>query len=314
MRADRLINLILLLQTRGTATAQELADELGVSKRTIYRDMDTLGELGVPIYADYGVTGGYHLLEDYGGELNGLTRDERGSLLMLSVPDTLAELEVGQKLRTALLKLYASVTQGRPPRILLDWTWWGQSQSATPHLRALYDAVQTDRQVHIRYRLWGHVPIERLIDPYGLIFKAGVWYVIVGSGGSLHHYRLGDLDDVQVSVSQFNRPGDFDLDAHWQAICAEAELPPPAFEVALRASPALLLTWTQPYTLIRNEGESTIISLALESFEAALRLILPLGGAVEVLAPEALRLTVQDYATQILRRYGHAAPTITRPS
>ena len=314
MRADRLINLILLLQTRGTATAQELADELGVSKRTIYRDMDTLGEIGVPFYADHGVTGGYHLLEDYGGELNGLTRDERGSLLMLSVPDGLAELEVGQKLKTALLKLYASVTQGRPPRILLDWTWWGQRESATPHLRALYDAVQTERQVHIRYRLWGHVPIERMVDPYGLIFKAGVWYVIASSGASLHHYRLGDLDVVQVSVSRFNRPGDFDLDAHWQAICAEAELPPSAFEVALRASPALLRTWTQPYTLIQNEGESTIISLALESFEAALRLILPLGGAVEVLAPEALRLTVQDYAAQILRRYGHAAPTIMRPS
>lgn len=314
MRADRLINIVLTLQNRRTATAQELADELGVSKRTIYRDMDTLGELGVPIYADYGVTGGYHLLEDYGGELNGLTRDERGSLLMLSVPDALAELEVGQKLRTALLKLYASVTQGRPPRILLDWTWWGQREATTPHLRALYDAVQTDRQVHIRYRLWGHVLIERVVDPYGLIFKAGVWYVIVGSGGNLHHYRLGDLDDVQVSVSRFNRPSDFDLDAHWQTICAEVEQPPPAFEVVLRASPTLLRIWTQPYTLVRNEGESTIISLALESFETALKLVLSLGGAVEVLAPEALRLTVQDYAAQILRRYGHPAPTITRPS
>jgi len=313
MRADRLINIVLLLQTRGTATAGELADELCVSKRTIYRDIDTLGEIGVPIYADCGATGGYHLLEDYGSELNGLTRDERGSLLMLNVPDALTELEVGQKLKTALLKLYATTTP-QQQRVLLDWTWWGQHVS-TPHLRTFYEAVQTEQQVMIRYRLWGHLDIERLIDPYGLIFKAGVWYVIGANGERVQHYRVSDLTSVTPAGGRFTRPAGFDLEARWKAICAEADVQRQNFDVLLRASPALLQGWTQSFTVIgaaESDGWAAI-SLSLESFEAALKLILSLGGAVEVIAPESLRLTVQDYAAQILRRYGHAAPAITRP-
>jgi predicted DNA-binding transcriptional regulator YafY len=313
MRADRLINLVLLLQNRGTATAAELADELGVSRRTIYRDIEALGVIGVPIYADYGVTGGYHLLEDYGGELNGLTRDERRSLLMLTVPDALTELEIGQKLKTALLKLYASMTTPQQQRVLLDWAWWGHSPA--PHLRALYEAVQSDYQVFIRYRLWGHLDIERTIDPYGLIFKAGVWYVIAASGGRIQHMRISNLTAVTVTSTRFTRPADFDLDSCWKAICAKAEAQRPEFEIVLRAAPTLLRFWTQPYSIVAagDDGWATL-RLCVEDFDAALKLILPLGGAAEIIAPEALRLTVQDYAAQILRRYGHDAPAITRPS
>lgn len=314
MRADRLINIVLRLQSREMATAQDLADELGVSRRTIYRDIETLCEMGVPIYADYGVTGGYHLLEDYGGELNGLTHDERRSLLLLTVPDALTELEIGQRLKTALLKLYARATTAAQQRVLLDWAWWGQESAAAPHLRALYDAVQSDHQVIARYRLWAHLDIERRIDPYGLIFKAGAWYVIAGTGEFIQHYRVSDLLAVAITNTRFTRPADFDLAACWKAICVDNQSRD--FEVMLRASPALLRQWTQPYSIVAmaNDDDWVTLRLNLAHFDAALQLILPLGGAVEVIAPEALRLTVQDYAAQILRRYGHAAPSITRPS
>ncbi|MGD9101627.1 MAG: HTH domain-containing protein, partial [Anaerolineae bacterium] len=107
MRADRLLSLLMLLQTRGCMTAQKLAQELEVSERTIYRDIDALCAAGVPVYAERGAGGGYALLDSYRTNLTGLTQDEVRALFMLSIPAPLAELGVSQELKAALLKLAA---------------------------------------------------------------------------------------------------------------------------------------------------------------------------------------------------------------
>jgi predicted DNA-binding transcriptional regulator YafY len=191
MRADRLLSLLMLLQTRGRMTAQALAGELEISVRTVYRDIEALSSAGVPIYAERGPGGGCALLDHYRTELTGLREDEVRALFMASTPAALADLGFAAELKAALLKLLAALPAERRSadewvrqRILLDWEAWRHGAStagAAPHLRVIQQAIWNDRRITIRYRrqssFYRH-DFERLVDPYALVAKTGNWYLV----------------------------------------------------------------------------------------------------------------------------------------
>ncbi len=109
MRSARLVSLLLLLQARGRLTAAQLALSLEVSERTIYRDLVELGAAGVPVVAERGAGGGYHLLDGYRTNLTGLTAAEAETLLLTGAEGPLAELGFGALLAASRLKLLAAV-------------------------------------------------------------------------------------------------------------------------------------------------------------------------------------------------------------
>ncbi|MFN8379784.1 MAG: WYL domain-containing protein [Anaerolineae bacterium] len=315
MRADRLITILLLLQYRREMTAGEFAEELGVSERTIYRDIEALCEIGIPIYADRGAAGGYRLVEDYRSDLDGLTRDERSALNLLDLPEPLTDLAIGRQLRNALLKLYSAGASG-PQRVLLDWTSSTRTES-TPVLQHLYDAIEGECRVRLRYRLWGFLDVETEAAPYGLVLSGGAWHLVCETNGRLRAIAVGELTDMEVRSESCSRPPDIDLKATWAKL-SEAAAPRPSYVVTLRVAPRLGRASLEKIGLACTELESEAegwrrVQLTFDHEQSALRAILGLGSAVEVVAPEALRLTVQDYAVQILRRYGQSVPDVTRP-
>ncbi len=94
-------------------TARDLASELEVSERTIYRDLTALSAAGVPVYAERGPGGGVRLVEEYRTTLTGLTPDETRALFMMSIPAPLAQLGLDDDFKAALLKLSASLPETR---------------------------------------------------------------------------------------------------------------------------------------------------------------------------------------------------------
>lgn len=321
MRADRLLSILMLLQARGKTTAQQLADELEVSVRTIYRDIDALSAAGVPVYAERGPGGGCALVEGYRTSLTGLTQDEVKALFMLSVPASLDELGVSQELRAALRKLAAALPDAQRQdeamvrqRIYLDWEGWSQPEPV-PHLQAIRQAVWEDRKLHITYRwLAPHVRhFERLVDPYGVVAKAGIWHLVHADGSRVRVHRVSELLDARLMDEHFERPTDFDLAAFWKAWCAGREESRSSYPVTVRVSPDLvpflpLYFGDRIRARVAEAGPPDgagwiTLTLPFERFEAARERILGFGRAVEVLEPEPLRLSVIDFARQVLDLY-----------
>jgi predicted DNA-binding transcriptional regulator YafY len=310
----------MLLQSRGLLTAQELAQELEVSERTIYRDIDALCAAGVPVYAERGSGGGYALLDSYRTNLTGLTQDEVRALFMLSIPAPLDELGVSQELKAALLKLAASLPAARRQdeelvrqRVHLDSVWWGQAEEPVPHLRTIQQAVWQNCKLRLTLRLLFGTQVEWVVRPYGLVAKAGVWYLVCARNGHVRAHRVSNVLDARLLDEGFERPGDFDLAAFWKQWCTSIEENRSYYAVSVRVAPDMLPHLPRLFgERVRAQIEQaappdaqgwTRLTLPFETFEQARQRILGLGRAVEVLEPLALRLSVQDFAAQIVALY-----------
>jgi predicted DNA-binding transcriptional regulator YafY len=320
MRADRLLSIMMLLQARSRMTAQDLAGELEVSVRTIYRDLDALSMAGVPVYAERGPGGGCALLDSYRTTLTGLTQDEMRALFMLSIPAPLAELGVDHELKAALLKLSAALPATRRgvgervrQRIHLDSEGWFEAREPVPHLRTIQEALWQDQRLQIVYQLRFEVRAEWQVEPYGLVAKANVWHLVCAREGFLRVYRVSRVLDARLLDDACERPADFDLVAFWQEWCAAAEEHRSTYPVTVRVSPEFA-PWLPHYVgqalgegdalagPLDTEGWVTVI-LQFESLEEARDRLLTCGRGVEVLAPVALRHSVLDHALQTVSLY-----------
>jgi predicted DNA-binding transcriptional regulator YafY len=322
MRASRLLSILLLLQTRGRMTAEELGAELEVSVRTIYRDMDSLGSAGVPLYGDRGPDGGYRLVEGYRTRLTGLSGEEAESLFFAGMPGPAAELGLATALAAAQLKLLAALPaelRSRAATIAerfhLDAPGWFRELEPTPHLAAVADAVWNQRPLRVRYRRWGGQDnqVDRLLEPLGLVLKAGVWYLAAGVSGQVRTYRVSQIRALEVALGRFERPEGFDLPGYWRAWSERFESSLLRVRAVVRVSPRAyqLLPMFGPHAA-RTARESAgspdaagwrEVTLPVESVEHGAVELLRLGADAEVVAPPELRRRLRDVVDALSRRY-----------
>ncbi len=322
MRADRLISLLMLLQANGRMTADELAERLEVSPRTIYRDLDALSISGVPVYAERGPNGGCMLMESYRTNLTGLNEKEVQALFMFTVPGLLADLGADKASEAAMLKLMASLPAPFQQdatfvqkRLHLDPAAWFQSDEEVPYLPLVQTAVWENRRLRMNYRRGDGQWVKRLIDPYGLVAKASVWYVVGGMYHSMIQvFRVSRIMDAELTDSQFERPTDFDLATYWQTWRDQFEARQNSLVVTLRVPPHSGPLLAQVFgegivnSLLASSppedaaGYATI-SLTFDSIETACRHLLGLGTAVEVIAPKELRQKLYEQASLAAGQY-----------
>ncbi|NUW33027.1 YafY family transcriptional regulator [Nonomuraea sp. SMC257] len=323
MRASRLLSLLLLLQTRGRMTATELAEELEVSVRTVYRDVEALSAAGVPVYADRGPAGGYQLLDGYRTRLNGLTAEEASSLFLAGLPGPAAELGLADVAATAELKLLAAL----PPeprsyasrmreRFLLDVPGWYRGPDEAPHLSAVAEAVWDLRPIRMTYRRWGNQEVERMVHPYGLVLKGGSWYLVAAPpGGTPRTYRVSRVLTLETLPGRFERPEGFDLTEFWHAYAKEFRERMYTAEAVVRLAPGAdgLFSYTMGGDVVAAAMEEAgpadadgwrTLTVPVESLRHGRWMLLRMGALVEVVGPPELRELMAEAVAELAKMYG----------
>lgn len=344
VRADRLVSLVLLLQARGQTTARSLAGELGVSVRTIYRDLEALSAAGVPVMAESGPGGGCQLLPGYRFPLRALSRDEAEALIILGVPPALRELGLEDAVTAAhrQIRVTSGLASEQAPAsslIHLDMPRWFASAEPVPQLRRLAEALRWGRRVDLLYRRGNGDTDQypRTVGPLGLVNKAGTWYLVAqtgkpgngkpGSGkpGSgkpgggeqrTGVFRVGRIISAQVRAEPFERPAGFELTSFWDQWSREFMATRPLLPVRLRASPLALAILPEVLGDYARDAINAAgppdeqgwrsLVLSFEHERAAAHRLAGFGPLVEVQMPPAVRDLLLDTARGILERYGAA--------
>jgi predicted DNA-binding transcriptional regulator YafY len=318
VRASRLVTLLFTLQRLRGATAAELARELSVSERTIYRDVAALSAAGVPLWTEPGRGGGIRMLEGWRTRLDGLTAQEAAAIFAVGAPQVLAELGMSAALAGAQAKLLATLpaelrehARAVAERFHLDAPGWFHTPQQVTQLAAVAEAVWDQQRLRIAYRRGRDQAVERTLDPLGLVLKAGTWYLAArsvsgaridsaGVDGTVRTYRVDRIADAQPTGERFERPADFDLAEWWAGAAGRFESQMLRATVRLRVGPRGLKIL--PHAVDHDAALRAIahagppdaegrreLELDVEGIEVAAGQLTALGGEVEALDPPDLR-------------------------
>ncbi|MDU0073220.1 MULTISPECIES: helix-turn-helix transcriptional regulator [Bacillus] len=303
MRGDRLMSIVLLLQSYGRISAKALAEQLEVSERTIHRDMEALSGAGIPVYAERGKNGGWRLMEDYQTKLTGLKEQEIRSLFISPSTQLLEDLGLARPSREARTKLMASL----PPayreqakevwrRIHIDTSTWRNQTEKIAAFAVLQEAIWKENKLRITYERADGKTNTRIVCPLGLAAKGHVWYLIASHGENIRNYRASRIHSAQSLDETFTRPDDFNLAQYWEASTKSFIDNLPAYEVRALAAPSIFprLMFTGRFVKIAQKeaaGEDGWIPVTF-SFNAekeALEYLLGFADQIKVLEPREMR-------------------------
>jgi predicted DNA-binding transcriptional regulator YafY len=327
MRASRLLSILTTLQARGQASARALADDCGVSLRTIYRDVEALSGAGIPIYAERGNQGGYRLLDGYRTRLNGMSAQEAEALFLSGLSGQAADLGFDAVCASARDKLLAALPAdirdgaGRMRlRFYLDAPGWFAAGERPDCLPRLARAVWDERPIRILYRSWS-AEKERLLDPLGIVLKGAAWYLVARAGACVRTYRVSRIRELEVLEGRIGDTAGFDLQAWWLDSARRFEQEQHPMQAELRLSPwafKMMEAFLPPYAV----ANARIGEPAPDGWRNATVPVGPLchapyellrfGAELEVLAPDTLRAEMARIAAGLAQTYGAGARGQTR--
>ncbi|WP_433944558.1 helix-turn-helix transcriptional regulator [Paenibacillus sp. SN-8-1] len=312
-KTDRLLAILLILQSRKSLRAEDLAAEFETSVRTIYRDMQALSEAGVPVIGEPGM--GYSLMEGYFLPPVSFTSEEAVALLIgTDFIGRYFDDMYGSRAETSRRKIEAILPENirseaekvRATIRLLSKSG-GETSGEYASLGKLRLAILQQRKVRLKYmRITPGTHHEqrsdRIVSPYGLMLVQGKW-ILLGYcelRQEIRHFRVSRITDLTLLEERFHLPAEFDLQAY---------SPPDDRNqvVIVQASPAIAdhLKETGNFYLdrIEEQEDSLILTLRVRRPEDVLSWIMSYGGNMNVLEPEMLRIRVREEALKILKHY-----------
>lgn len=321
MRADRLLSILLHLQSGGKQSSRMLAEKLEVSERTIIRDMEALSAAGIPVYAERGPQGGWTLAENYRTNLTGMRKEELLALLMTSHGSLLGDLGLGgdalesalQKLMTSSPAPYRKDAETIRERLHIDGAGWHASDESFPWLPLVQEAVWAGRKLEFVYQKAdgqseGTEASSRIVHPLGLVAKRNVWYLVAEDRGELRTFRISRITDASLLEEEFQRPPGFSLSGYWERSTADFKARLPQYPAQVRVAEQRLsrLKRERYAKVLRTEPDGpgwVRVEVEFHTPESACEIILACGREAEALGPPELRELVRREAAAIAALY-----------
>ncbi|GAB0101707.1 WYL domain-containing protein [Nocardia sp. JMUB6875] len=312
MRADRLVATLLFMQTRERVTATEVATELEVSVATARRDLEALSAAGIPVYSQPGRGGGWSLIGGARTDLSGLTASEAQALFLLlgplatAAPATRSAL---RKLLRALPQPFRLEAEAAAGAVVVDAAGWGRGDTEMPALvDELQRAVVRRRRIAFDYDRRGQ-RTRRLVDPWGLVDKDGIWYLVAGTERGRRTFRVDRIATLEITDEIAHRPPDFDLSTAWSEVVEEVER-----HRSTLAATVLIPAALAP-VLRDRQGRHCVLEGEAADGRVRARITAPTplmiaqelagwGATVEVLEPESVKAELARLGSELVERYG----------
>ncbi|MFN3596137.1 MAG: helix-turn-helix transcriptional regulator [Rubricoccaceae bacterium] len=317
-KTERLFALVLLLQGNSNLSSRDLAEHFGVSRRTIFRDLRTLGESGVPL--TYAEEGGYEILEGYQLPPLMFSAREAATLLVGAAftklqPDTSLRADadaVALKIRQVLpesVRDYIDRLQERT--VLSPFNETQGRRGATGDEQGLWfelsEAVARQRRVKMTYYVASRdEETVREVDPLGLVYYSDHWNLIAYDHlrGTVRNFRLDQIRRLRTRFETFEPPPGFDLREFLRERGASPRNVPMRVRFNNRAWRWARAQMPADATHEAPDGEHhTVVAFEFENVEYVARWLLRYGTDAEALEPKALRDEVARKAREVAARY-----------
>jgi predicted DNA-binding transcriptional regulator YafY len=315
MRADRLVAILLMLQSRGQVTAAQVAEELEVSERTARRDLEALGMAGLPIYSQQGRGGGWQLAGGGRTDLSGLTAAEARALFLVAGPSSSATPEVKAALRKlvrALPEPFRPSAEAATTSVVVDPTGWDSParppRRTPPHLDAVQRAVVEGEQVVLGYVARDRASTTRTVHPLGLAAKGETWYLVADTDAGLRTFRVDRVTSIEPTGEPVVRPDGFELSEAWRLITDQIEERRAPLRARAWAQPAMvpLCRWVLGTRVrIGPSGRDGRVEVELRghSIRSLAGEIAGFGAGLEVIEPAELRDLLAEIGAELAKTY-----------
>lgn len=314
MKADRLISILMLLQINKQLTAKELADKLEVSVRTIYRDIDSLSNLKVPITSDRGSNGWIKLLGDYKTSLTGISNDEIFSLFVPTGDKILDDLGIEKLKNSTLLKLLGESSHSQIKEIeniqnyiYIDMNTWNGAISVNKNiLSVLQNAIWNSKVLDIKYRKINEVK-NVILNPLGLVCKRGTWYLIGINNEIIKTYKISSIENANSTTNYFNRLPNFNLEKYWIESTNKFKSSIPKFNFKFKINPCILNDIkARPFIKITNiieKDNSIYADVQFDALFQGIEFAFGYGNNIKILEPTQAIDEIKKKALEVINLY-----------
>lgn len=301
MQVDRLIQIVFLLLRRENITAKQLAEELCVSTRTIYRDINILSVAGIPITSQKGYGGGLSLLQGFSLDKSYFTQEEQNNIVQALQILKSSNYPGAEKSLNKVAGLFSHNLQS--DWLEIDFSYWGSPEKERNNITVLERAIINKYVITFIYFNTELTITNQVVEPLKLMFKSHAWYLVAYSKhkNDIRTFKMSRIRELQITDQLFERelPKDFSITPVFKE---EYNVPVFILHFSEKIAYKVYDEFQEKY--IKKLDDGTLeVTFRYQLSDWTFLYLLSFGEYVEIIEPVEARTILKEKAEKIFSKY-----------